>query len=376
MSETSAPTSTPEAEAPLLDPELWRGRRVLVTGHTGFKGSWLSLWLQSLGAEVTGLALEPPSTPSLFEVAQVSQGMRSVHGDIRDLAVVQRVVDETRPELVLHLAAQALVRPSYEDPVETYATNVMGTVHVLDAVRRSRGTDSPVRAAVMVTSDKCYENREWVWPYREDEPMGGHDPYSNSKGCSELVTAAYRASYFHEPGTPAVASARAGNVIGGGDWGRDRLIPDLVRGMVDGEAIHIRSPHAVRPWQHVLEALSGYLVLAEHLLRHGHAAAEGWNFGPDDGDARNVGWIVGRLAERWQAESGDAVEWSLDPGPHPHEAHTLKLDSSKARHRLGWRPRLDLGTCLDWIVEWTRAYRLGHDLRALCQDQIERYQRQ
>lgn len=363
-----------EISPPLLDPGLWRGRRVLVTGHTGFKGSWLSLWLQMLGAEVTGLALDPPSTPSLFDLAQVAEGMTSVRGDIRDLHTVRRVFADARPEVVLHLAAQALVRPSYEDPVETYSTNVMGTVHLLEAVRESMGTDSPVRAAVMVTSDKCYENREWVWPYRENEAMGGHDPYSNSKGCSELVTAAYRSSFFGRDGTPAVASARAGNVIGGGDWGKDRLIPDLVRGMVDGDPIHIRSPHAVRPWQHVLEALSGYLVLTEHLLRDGQGAAEGWNFGPDDGDARNVGWIVQRLAERWKTVMEEDVEWSLDKGPHPHEAHTLKLDSSKARHRLGWRPRLDLGTCLDWIVEWTRAYRLGGDLRALCETQIEQYQ--
>ncbi len=367
MQETPPSISTDAETRPLLRPELWRGKRVLVTGHTGFKGSWLSLWLQQLGADVSGFALDPPSTPSLFDLAQVAEGMTSTRGDVRDLDRLQKVFNEHRPQVVFHLAAQSLVRPSYENPVDTYATNVMGTVHVLEASRRTEG----VEAVVVVTSDKCYENREWLWPYRENEAMGGHDPYSNSKGCAELVTSAYRRSFFAEG--PAVASARAGNVIGGGDWARDRLIPDLVRGMVDEDAIHIRSPQAIRPWQHVLEALSGYLVLTERLIEFGADYAEGWNFGPDDRDARPVGWIVERLAAHWQRAMEEEVQWSVDPGPHPHEAHLLKLDSSKAHHRLGWRPRLSLDTCLEWIVEWTRAYRLGGDLRALCEAQIQRY---
>lgn len=369
MQEMSPPSSTEVDSRPgLLRPELWRGRRVLLTGHTGFKGSWLSLWLQQLETDLIGFALNPPSTPSLFDLAEVAEGMTSIKGDVRDLNRLQKVFDEFRPEVVFHLAAQSLVRPSYENPVETYSTNVMGTVHLLEAVRRC----PDVKAVVVVTSDKCYENREWLWPYRENEAMGGFDPYSNSKGCAELVTSAYRRSFFAEG--PAIASARAGNVIGGGDWGRDRLIPDLVRGMVDEDAIHIRSPQAVRPWQHVLEALSGYLVLAERLIEDGNAYAEGWNFGPDDRDARPVGWIVEKLAAHWRRAMEEEVQWTVDKGPHPHEAHLLKLDSSKAHHRLAWKPRLSLDTCLEWIVEWTRAYRLGGDLRALCEQQIQRYE--
>lgn len=362
----------------------WRGRRVLVTGHTGFKGSWLALWLCRLGAEVTGYALAPPSDPSLFELADVERDIRSVRGDVRDLDHLVRVVEEATPEVVFHLAAQALVRPSYADPVETLSTNVMGTVHLFEAVRRAATDAGGPRAVVNVTSDKCYENREWVWPYREVEPMGGHDPYSASKGCAELLTAAYRSSFF----TPrdgivdddgvAVASARAGNVIGGGDWAADRLIPDLVRAISAGEPLGIRRPDAVRPWQHVLDALAGYLDLAEHLLGHGpderRNYAEGWNFGPADNDARTVGWIVERLVERWNETTGEAIDVELDPGPHPHEAGLLRLDASKARARLGWRPRLDLGTALDWIVEWHAAQLRGDDVRSLSESQIERYQ--
>jgi len=350
-----------------MQQDLWQGRKVLVTGHTGFKGAWLSLWLERLGAEVVGYALAPPTSPSLFELARVGEGLRSHLADVRDLEALTTVFEEEQPEVVFHLAAQALVRPSYEDPVLTYGTNVMGTVNLLEAVRR---TDS-VRAVVVVTTDKCYENREWVWPYREDEPMGGHDPYSNSKGCQELVTAAFRASYFSAAGERpvAVASARAGNVIGGGDWARDRLLPDIVRGVLVGETIHIRNPTAVRPWQHVLEPLSGYLELAEHLLEGGESFARAWNFGPADADARSVGWIVERMAALWRA-----MRWTQDPGPHPHEAHTLKLDSSLARTRLGWHPRLDLGRALEWVVEWSRGYRDGEDVRAICQRQLAAYE--
>lgn len=348
----------------------WRGRRVLITGHTGFKGAWLSLWLQRLGAEVTGYSLAPPTDPSLFDLADVAEGMRSVRGDIRDLEGLLRVFRESRPEVVLHLAAQALVRPSYEQPVATFEANVMGTVNVLEAVRRTPG----VRAALMVTSDKCYENREWIWPYRENEPMGGRDPYSCSKGCAELVTASYRRSFFADPETPAVASARAGNVIGGGDWAVDRLIPDLVRGILRGQPVPIRSPHSIRPWQHVLEALHGYLLLTESLLAQQPEAQDGWNFGPEDRDARPVSWIVERLADSWRKRSGESIDYAMDTSAeHPPEAKTLKLDSTKARTQLGWRPCLDLATALDWIVEWTRCYQRGGDVRALCEEQIDRF---
>ncbi len=344
----------------------WQGRRVLLTGHTGFKGSWLALWLRQMGAEVIGYALPPVGEPNLYQLTGLDSDLTSVLADVRHLDDLCRTFAEHQPEVVFHLAAQALVLPSYESPVETYATNVMGSVHVLEAARRHPG----VRAMVMVTSDKCYENREWIWPYRENEPMGGHDPYSNSKGCAELVTAAYRASYFSSDDSPAVASARAGNVIGGGDWAVDRLLPDIIRAVLAGEPVHIRSPAAIRPWQHVLEPLAGYLRLAEHLLLHGHDYAEGWNFGPADNDTRSVGWIVEHLAELF----GPEMSWSQDRGPHPHEAHTLKLDSSKARTRLDWRPRLDLQETLRWVVEWYQAHRRGDDMRRLCEAQITRYQ--
>ena len=349
--------------------DLWRGKKVLLTGHTGFKGSWLALWLHRLGAEVIGYALDPVGDPNLYQLARVDDTLTSVIADVRDPDALRQTVAAHRPEVIFHLAAQSLVRPSYTAPVETYATNVMGSVHLLEAARLEPG----VRAVVMVTSDKCYENREWIWPYRENEPMGGHDPYSNSKGCAELVTAAYRASFFQngaQGDAPAVASARAGNVIGGGDWAVDRLLPDILRAVLAGDNVHIRSPHAVRPWQHVLEPLSGYLRLAEHLLQEGQTYAEGWNFGPEDADARPVGWIVERMAELF----GPEMRWSQAPGPHPHEASLLKLDSSKAKHRLDWRPRLRLDDALQWVVEWTRAYQRGDDLRRCCEEQIERYE--
>ncbi len=344
---------------------FWRGRRVLVTGHTGFKGGWLCLWLKSLGAEVSGYALAPPTTPSLCEVAGVESGMRATHADIRDLGALRRAVEDTGAEIILHLAAQALVRRSYADPVDTYSANVMGTVHVLEAARHA----PTVRAVVVVTSDKCYENREWVWGYRENEPMGGHDPYSNSKGCAELVTAAYRQSFLAAAGRQ-VASARAGNVIGGGDWAEDRLVPDIIRAVQRGDAVSIRSPGAIRPWQHVLEPLSGYLLLAQRLCESGADVANGWNFGPADSDARPVQDVVSRITDLW----GDGARWVLDANPHPHEAHYLKLDCSRARQLLGWCPRLTLGDALQWTVEWYRAYGAGADMNAFCLDQIARYQ--
>lgn len=345
--------------------EFWRGRRVLVTGHTGFKGGWLCLWLKSLGAEVSGYALAPPTTPSLCDVAGVESGMRATRGDIRDLGALRRAVEESGAEIILHLAAQALVRRSYADPVDTYSTNVMGTVHVLEVARHA----PTVRAVVVVTSDKCYENREWVWGYRENEPMGGHDPYSNSKGCAELVTAAYRQSFLAAAGRQ-VASARAGNVIGGGDWAEDRLVPDIIRAVQRGDAVSIRSPGAIRPWQHVLEPLSGYLLLAQRLCETEGDVADGWNFGPADSDARPVQDVVSRITDLW----GDGARWALDANPHPHEAHYLKLDCSRARQMLGWRPRLALADALQWTVEWYRAHGAGADMNAFCLEQIARYQ--
>ncbi len=353
-----------------MKPSFWQGKRVFLTGHTGFKGSWLSLWLQQLGAHVHGFALPAPSQPSLFDVAQVGNGMDSTLGDIRDAAAVRSAMQAARPDIVIHMAAQALVRYSYAHPVETYATNVMGLVHVFEAVRATPG----VRAVVNVTSDKCYENKEWPWGYRENEPMGGYDPYSNSKGCAELITSAYRNSYFNpaayaEHGI-ALGSGRAGNVIGGGDWAEDRLIPDMVRAIAAGIPVQIRSPHAIRPWQHVLEPLSGYLTLAEHLVEHGAAYAEGFNFGPHDADARPVEWIIGRLCDSW----GDGAAWQLDAAPQPHEATYLKLDCSKAKSRLGWQPRWNLAHTIDQIVAWHKAHADGADMRALTLAQISEYQ--
>ncbi|TAN70235.1 MAG: CDP-glucose 4,6-dehydratase [Methylobacter sp.] len=347
-----------------VNPNFWRNKRVLLTGHTGFKGSWLSLWLQDMGAQVVGYALAPPTNPSLFEIAGVGSGMTSIIGDIRDLTRLREVFAEHRPEIVIHMAAQPLVRYSYAEPVETYSTNVMGTVNLLEAARNTVS----VRAVVNVTTDKCYENREWLWGCRENEAMGGFDPYSSSKGCAELVTAAYRRSFF-EPAGIALASARAGNVIGGGDWAEDRLIPDFLRAIDAGATLKIRSPQSTRPWQHVLEPLSGYLQLAEYLFMQGETFAEGWNFGPNDEDARPVRWIVERLA---QMHPG--VNWECDEAPQPHEAHYLKLDSSKAKSRLGWQARWRLQTALQKTLEWHQAWRNGEAMQALTLSQIAQYQ--
>ncbi len=348
----------------VTNPDFWRGKRVLMTGHTGFKGSWLSLWLQSMGATLRGIALEPPTEPALFAVARVAEGMEHRITDIRDFAAVKRQMDEFHPEIVIHMAAQPLVRLSYSEPVETYATNVMGTVHVLEAARHC----GSVKAIVNITTDKCYENREWVWGYRENEPMGGHDPYSSSKGCAELVSSAYRKSFLQEAGI-AMATARAGNVIGGGDWALDRLVPDILRALEKQESVLIRNPHAIRPWQHVLEPLSGYLLLAERLYLHGTVDAEGWNFGPRDEDARPVQWIVEHLCEL----CGEGASWTLQPGDHPHEAGFLKLDISKARQRLKWTPRWSLETALTRITEWHQAWLSGQDMQDFCLNQITQY---
>lgn len=353
-----------------MNAAFWQGKRVFLTGHTGFKGGWLSLWLQQLGADVTGYALEAPTTPSLFEVASVARGMVSVIGDVRDGEALKRAMAQARPEIVIHMAAQPLVRYSYVNPVETYATNVMGVVNLLEAVRATPG----VRSVVNVTSDKCYENREWPWGYRENEAMGGYDPYSNSKGCAELVTAGYRSSFFNaekyaEHGI-ALGSGRAGNVIGGGDWAMDRLIPDMLRAIGAGQPVMIRNPHSIRPWQHVLEPLSGYLTLAEKLYTEGPVHAEGWNFGPHDTDAKPVEWIIERMTQEW----GAGASWSLDGQNHPHEATYLKLDCSKARGQLGWHPRWDIGQAIAKIVEWHKACDQGADMRAMTLAQIATYQ--
>jgi CDP-glucose 4,6-dehydratase len=347
-----------------MNKQFWRGRRVLVTGHTGFKGSWLCLWLSSLGAEVHGYALPPPTDPSLFAVARVDQLLAiSETADVRDGGALAATVRRVRPEVIFHLAGQPLVRYSYREPVETYAVNVMGTVHLLEAVRRS----DCVRAVVSVTTDKCYENREWPWGYRESESLGGHDPYSSSKACSELVTAAYRSSFLAASGV-ALASARAGNVIGGGDWATDRLLPDSLRSLDNGEVLTIRSPGAIRPWQHVLEPLSGYLALAEALVVSGGQAAEAWNFGPVDDDALPVGRILDLFSARVPE-----FRWQCDASPQPHEANYLKLDSSKARTRLGWAPRWRLDKALDMTVDWYRTWRQGGDMREVSLAQIAEF---
>ena len=340
----------------------WAGRRVLLTGHTGFKGSWLALWLARLGAEVTGYALPAPTEPSLFEQARVADHVRHIDGDVRDAEAVAAAMRSARPELVLHLAAQPLVRYSYDNPIETYATNVMGSAHVLEACR---SIDS-VRAVICITTDKCYENREWPWPYRETDPMGGHDPYSSSKGAAELVIAAYRRSFFEGK---VIASVRAGNVIGGGDYALDRLVPDIVRAVERGERPMIRAPHSVRPWQHVLEALGGYLILAERLLAGDDSCATAWNFGPADDDARPVSWVVDRLLS-----SFGAYGWDHPGGVMPHEATLLRLDCSLARQRLGWRPVFDLAEALERVATWHTAVRAGTAADAVSLGQIEEYE--
>jgi len=348
---------------------FWKDKQVLITGHTGFKGSWLCLVLHSMGARVHGYALEPPTNPSLFEEAKIHELVSSTISDVRDYKSLLATLKKVQPEIIIHMAAQPLVRESYKNPVETYSTNVMGTVHLLEACRQAGG----VKAIVNVTTDKCYENREWFWGYRENEPMGGYDPYSNSKGCSELVTSAYRSSFFNEKEYEkhgvALASARAGNVIGGGDWAGDRLIPDFIRAISTGEEVMIRSPYAVRPWQHVLEPLTGYLTLAERLFSNGTAYAEAWNFGPDDSDARNVEWVISTICKMW----GKDASYKIDTHPQPHEASYLKLDCSKAKARLGWFPRWNLETALKSIVDWNKAWLGKKDIRVVTEDQISNY---
>jgi len=350
----------------------WCGARVLLTGHTGFKGGWLSLWLERKGAALCGYALDEPNPVSLFHDANVGRGMRSVIGDIRDLETLTRTFAEHRPEIVFHLAAQALVRKSYEDPLGTYSTNVMGTANVLEAARKSES----VRALVVVTTDKCYEDRDGEWPYRETDRLGGYDPYSNSKACAEMVVSAYRNSFFNPAESSrhgvGLATARAGNVIGGGDWAEGRLVPDIVRAFMEKRPVMIRNPHAVRPWQHVLEPLRGYLALAEALVDNGASSGEAWNFGPDQSDARPVEWIVDELAKLW----GNSSRWELETGLQPHEGQSLKLECSKAAARLGWSPRLRLKDGLAMTADWYLERLKGHDMRAFTLDQIQQCERQ
>jgi CDP-glucose 4,6-dehydratase len=372
MAETTRTSTDGPTAAPAIG--VWSGRKVFLTGHTGFKGGWLALWLAQMGAEVRGYSLDPVTTPNLLTEARLSSVLDDGRGDIRDAVALERAMHSFRPEVVFHLAAQPLVRYSYDDPIGTYETNVIGTARVLDSVRRCPS----VRAVVSVTTDKCYENKEWLWGYRETDPLGGYDPYSSSKACAEIVSAAFRQSYFHpdklhQPNghATAIATARAGNVIGGGDWSLDRLLPDLVRGFAAGEPVRIRRPHSIRPWQHVLEPVYGYLLLAEKLLSNDAARfATAFNFGPLDDDAQPVQWIVERMTEFW----GDGASWRLDPDPSVHEAGYLKLDASRARAELGWKPRLRLETALEWLVTWYKAAIAGEDMQALTLKQIANYQ--
>lgn len=357
----------------MIDPAFWTNKKVFVTGHTGFKGAWLCLWLHALGARITGYALQPPTTPGLYELAKLADLVDSIIGDVRSPDLFE-AMKRAQPDIVIHLAAQPLVRASYEHPAETFDTNVMGTVRVLEATRRCVQEGIRIQAVLNVTSDKCYENKEWVWGYRETDRLGGFDPYSSSKACSELVTASYRNAFFHprdyRSHGVAVATARAGNVIGGGDWAVDRLIPDCVRSLLRNESIRIRNPDAIRPWQHVLEPLSGYLLLARKLVEEGGAYAQSWNFGPDDRDAKPVRWMVRALCDKW----GNPSSCEFEPASRLHEARYLKLDCSKAKTELGWQPRWNIDQTLDRVVEWYKAFEASGDLQALCLAQIKRYE--
>jgi CDP-glucose 4,6-dehydratase len=347
--------------------EFWRNRRVFLTGHTGFKGSWLSLWLQELGAQLVGYSLAPPTEPNLWTGANVGNGMVSMLGDILDLAHLQTSLSHHKPEVVLHLAAQSIVRRSFADPVDTFATNVIGTVNVLEAVRHCPS----VRSVVIVTSDKCYENEESLRPYKESDRLGGFDPYSSSKACAELVTAAYRRSFFSGVKARGIASARAGNVIGGGDWTEDQLVPDIIRGVLTGTEILIRNPHAIRPWQHVMEPLAGYLLLAEKLFYSPARYSESWNFGPEESDAVTVADLLQRFCAAW----GPGVPWRQNSGAQVHEAQFLRIDCSKAKTELDWCPQWNLNRALEMTAQWYKAFACGDDLRAVTLEQIRCYQK-
>jgi CDP-glucose 4,6-dehydratase len=353
-----------------MDASFWRDRHVFITGHTGFKGSWLSLWLQRLSARVVGYSLPPPTVPSLYELAGVKSGIVSIIGDVRDYGRLRDSLEKHRPEIVFHMAAQSVVRLSYQDPVDTYSTNVMGTVNLLEAVRKLPGKV----AVVNITSDKTYENNEWVWGYRETDRLGGHDPYSNSKACSEMVTQCFRDSFFAPVGgngsDKSIATARAGNVIGGGDWTRDQLIPDVVNAFREGRPVVLRNPHAVRPWQFVLDCLGGYMTLAAKLSTEGTKYSGPWNFGPYHEDTLSVQGMVERLIDKWPGKAS----WERDTNSHPHEAASLRLDTSRTTLELDWKPRLTVAESLDWIVDWYGSYFQGADPKALCLGQIERFE--
>jgi CDP-glucose 4,6-dehydratase len=348
-----------------VDENFWKGKRVFLTGHTGFKGSWMSLWLHSMGAVVKGFSLEPNTNPSLYSILSLDALIESEIGDIRDLSILKESLVSFKPEILIHMAAQPLVRHSYKEPLETYSTNVMGTAHVLEAIRFCH----TVRGVVVVTTDKVYENKEWPWGYRENEPLGGYDPYSSSKACAELVTAAYKQSFFSTPNAPSVATARAGNVIGGGDWSQDRLIPDAIKAFEENQPLVIRNPSATRPWQHVLEPLSGYLMLAESLFKEGSKFAQSWNFGPDDKDCKTVKWMLDDLVKIW----GNDASWVLDQSTQPHEANYLKLDCSKAKHELNWYPRWEVSSVLEMIVDWNKGFRSGAGMKNVCLQEIKKY---
>lgn len=352
-------------EGMVVSPEFWRGKKVFMTGHTGFKGSWLSLWLNSLGAHVKGYALSPPTSPSLFEEARVVEKIESELGDIRDLGKLKKSITDFDPDILIHMAAQPLVRLSYIEPLETYDINVMGTAKVLESARDCKS----LKSIINVTTDKCYENKEWIWGYRENEPMGGYDPYSSSKGCAELITSAYRRSFLQDKGV-GLASVRAGNVIGGGDWAVDRLIPDILRAFEKRQPVIIRNPLSTRPWQHVLEPLSGYLVLAEKLYNNPGSYAEGWNFGPDDDGAKPVRWILDKMTAKWTNSS-----WELDKSANSHEAGFLKLDISKAKSLLYWQPTWDLEKTLGKIVNWHQSWLEKEDMQVVCLNEINEYMR-
>lgn len=353
----------------MLNKKFWKNKKVFITGHTGFKGSWLCLWLKFLGADVKGYALKPPTSPNLFNLCRISEIVKSKIANIKNYKLLKKELLNFKPEIVIHMAAQPIVRESYKNPLETYSINVMGTVHLFEAVRNCKS----VRVVVNVTTDKCYENKERKRGYCEDEPLGGYDPYSNSKACSELVTSSYRSSFFNSENYKthkvAIASARAGNVIGGGDWAVDRLIPDCVRAILRKKFIVIRNPNAIRPWQHVLEPLSGYLILAEKLYINGPKYVGAWNFGPDDSNAKTVEWIVKKICNRWE----EGASYKIDKGKHPYEAHYLKLNCSKAKSDLNWYSKWSLDTTIDKIIEWTKAYKNKEDLREVCLKQIKEY---
>ena len=337
----------------VINSNFWKNKKVLLTGHTGFKGSWLSIWLKKLGVELIGFSKDIPTKPSLFELAKVSENMISTMGDIRNLSVIQKVIQEHQPDIIIHMAAQPLVRKSYENPLETFSTNIMGTANVLESIKMTEKT----RVIINVTSDKCYKNNGANEKFSEDSPMGGYDPYSSSKACSELVTSSYRDSFFnpkeYQKHGVSLATCRAGNVIGGGDWSKDRLIPDIMRGVINNEIIKIRNPNAIRPWQHVLDPLNGYLTLAEKMWSAGNKFSEAWNFGPMEEDEQSVKWITKKLTKQWSSN----IKWDVDNDINPHEENSLRLNCMKANSRLNWRPKLKLEQGLEWVVEWYKQYK-------------------